>query len=101
MAGHDIMMGDFICSRNLVFQFFSFSDPLRVPELIIKGVEGLNLVSEEELFIDTVNRTVAAAERLALNNSARSCTRGPETVVSSLIRSHSYFLKVSSKDKRN
>ena len=30
---------------------------LRVPELIIKGVEGLNLVSDEELFIGTVNET--------------------------------------------
>ena len=36
---------------------FKFFDHLRVPELIIKGVEGLNLVSDEELFIDTVNRT--------------------------------------------
>ena len=53
------------CSQNL--PFFTFFDHLRVPELIIKGVEGLNLVSDEELFIDTVNRTenVAFAERLA------------------------------------
>ena len=35
---------------------------------IIKVVEGLNLVSDEELFIDTVNVTenVAFAERLAI-----------------------------------
>ena len=30
---------------------------IRVPELIIKGVEGLNPVSDEELFIGAVNGT--------------------------------------------
>ena len=35
--------------------FLQFFDHLRVPELIIKGVEGLNLVSDKELFIGTVN----------------------------------------------
>jgi len=35
--------------------FLQFFDHLRVPELIIKGVESLNLVSDEELFTGTVN----------------------------------------------
>ena len=35
-------------------QYFGY---LRVPELIINSVEDLNLVSDEELFIGTVNET--------------------------------------------
>ena len=46
---------------SVIFQkichFVRYFDHLRVPELIIKGVEGLNLVSDEELFIGTVNKT--------------------------------------------
>ena len=53
---------------------------LRVPELIIKGVEGLNLVSDEELFIGTVNEK----ENVGF---AHSWTRGPKADVSSLSRS--------------
>ena len=40
-----------------VCNFVQYSDHLWVPELIIKGAEGLNLVSDEELFIGTVNET--------------------------------------------
>ena len=37
--------------------FVQYFDHLRVPELIITVVESLNLVSDEELFIGTVNET--------------------------------------------
>ena len=65
---------------------------LRVPEFIIKGVEGLNLVSHDELFIGTVNgkENVVFAKRLTIF-LPDSWTMGPEANVSSLIRSHSYF----------
>ena len=37
--------------------FVPYFDHLWVPELIIKDVEGLNLVSDEELFIGTMYGT--------------------------------------------
>ena len=37
--------------------FVQYFDCLRVPELMIKNVKGLNLVSVEGLFIGTVNWT--------------------------------------------
>ena len=72
--------------------FVQYFDHLRVPELIIKSVEGLNLVSDKELFIGTVNGTenVGFAKWLT-TVLPDSWTRGPEAGVSSLIRSHSYF----------
>ena len=42
-----------IFAENLLF--CSIFDHLRLPELIIKGADSLNLVRDEELFIGTVN----------------------------------------------
>ena len=44
----------FLQNVSNIVQYF---DHFGVPELIIKGAEGLNLVSDEELFIGTVNET--------------------------------------------
>ena len=46
-----------LCFLVEICNFDQYFDHLRVPELIIKSVEGLNLVSDEELFIGTVNET--------------------------------------------
>ena len=46
-----------LCFFQKIYNFVQYFDHLRVPELIIKGVEGLNLVSDEEMFIGTVNET--------------------------------------------
>ena len=46
-----------LCFLQKICSFVEYFDHLRVPELIIKSVEGLNLVSDEELFIGTVNET--------------------------------------------
>ena len=46
-----------LCIFQKIYNFVQYFDHLRVPELIIKSVEGLNLVSDEEMFIGTVNET--------------------------------------------
>ena len=67
--------------------FVQYFDYLRVPELIINSVEGLNLVtiSDKELIIGAVNGTenVGFAKRLT-TVLPDSWTRGPEAGVSSL-----------------
>ena len=46
-----------LCFFQKFYYFVQYFDHLRVLELIMKGVEGLNLVSDKELLIGTVNET--------------------------------------------